>query len=209
MTPRPGPHKKFESIPLAVILRDILHVAATGSEAEKTIRARKIFVDGKARKDPHYPAGLFDVISFPGQKKNYRIVPSAKGLQVVEISESEAKKKIAKIVNKTVIKKGKLQLNLHDGKNLLADGDYKTGDSLLLQLPELKIIEHLKLEKGNLGIVSKGVSSGKVGTIKEIIEAKASGKKTISVDLEGTKEEVLADRFFVIGKESPAIKLGE
>ncbi len=197
-------------MPLAVLLRDILHVVSTGSEAKKIVKAGEVLVDGRKRKDYGYPVGLFDVVSIPKMNKNYRAVPTAKGLSIIEISTDEANKKILKIVNKTIIKKGKLQLNFNDGKNILADkDDYKTGDSLLVQLPELKVLEHLKLEKGNLGIVSKGSEAGKTGAIKEIVETKAGEPKKISADLEGTVEDVLKDRFFVIGKNKPLITVSE
>lgn len=210
IAPSAGPHKKFESIPLGVVMRDVLHVTDTGTEAKKIIKAGEIMVDGKKRKDPGYPVGLFDVISIPKLNQYCRVVPIAKGLKIIKISADESNKKILKIINKKILKKGKLQLNLHDGKNIFIGKDeYTTGDSLLLQLPELKILDHIKLEKGNLGIVSKGVDSGKIGTVKEIVKTKAGELKRISVDLEGTVEDVLKDRFFIIGRDKPLITVSE
>lgn len=210
VAPSAGPHKKFESIPLAVIMRDVLHITDTGSEARKIVKAGEILVDGRKRKDYGYPVGLFDVISIPKLNQNYRVVPTSKGLEVIKISSDESNKKILKIINKKILKKEKLQLNFHDGKNIFVGKDeYRTGDSLLLQLPELKILDHMKLEKGNLGIVSKGVDSGKMGTIKEVVKTKAKESKKISVNLEGTVENVLKDRFFVIGRDKPLITVSE
>ena len=208
IAPSPGPHKKYELIPLAVVLRDVLNVASTGSDAKKIIKAGEILVDGRKRKDPGYTVGLFDVLYLPKTGEHYRGVPTQKGLQLVKISADDAGKKICKIENKTVLKKGKLQLNLHDGRNILADkNEYATGDSLLVQIPEMKILEHIKLEKGATGIVSKGVNSGKVGTVKEVKSAKAREAKKVSVDFDGEVEDVLVDRFFVLGKKEPAIKI--
>lgn len=187
-----------------------MHVASTGDEARKIIKAGEILVDGRKRKDHGFPVGLFDAVSIPKLNQSYRVVPTTKGLELIKIPESEADKKISKVVDKTVLKKGKLQLNLHDGKNILVDkSEYKTGDSLLLQVPELKILEHIKLEKGSLGIVSKGVDSGKVGAVKEVVQTKSREARKVSVDLEGTVEDVLQDRFFVIGKDKPAITVSE
>jgi small subunit ribosomal protein S4e len=68
VSPRPGPHRKFESIPLAIALRDIVKIAETGSEAKKIIKMGEILVDGKIRRDHKYPAGLMDAISIPKMK---------------------------------------------------------------------------------------------------------------------------------------------
>ena len=149
VAPTPGPHAKLQSIPLSIILKHLLNIANTTTEAKKIIRMGEIIVDGKRKKDYAYPIGMFDTISIPKIKKNYRIVPGPKGLLLSELDGNEANIKICKINNKSTIGKNKTQLNLHDGKNIIVEnGDYNTGDSLLLELPSLKILEHLKLEKG-------------------------------------------------------------
>lgn len=210
VTPRPGPHRKFESIPLQVLLRNVLEIAETGKEARTIIKRGEILVDGKARKDHAYPVGLFDVVSLPRVKKNFRITPSKKGIVPVEISAEEAKKKICKIVGKVLVKKGKMQLNLHDGKNILVDkDDYKTGDSLLVELPSLKILDHIKLEKGMTGIVSRGADAGAVGKVKDVIVTATKEPAKIIYETKGGEEEALKDRFFVLGKEKPLIKVSE
>lgn len=207
--PSPGPHKKFECIPLAIIVRDILGLVETGKEAKSVIKKGEIFVDGKPRKDPGYPAGLMDVISIPKIKKSYRILPFEKGLKLVEIPEKEANIKLLRIVNKRMVKGGKIQLNFHDGKNLLVEKDvYKTGDSVLVEIPSLKIIKHLKLEEGALGLILKGKNAGKLAkALKVIITRTQEPRKVLCVS--GDKElEVLFDYFFVVGKENPEISLG-
>lgn len=206
VSPRPGPHPKFYCIPLQILVRDILKLVETGKEARTIIKKGEILVDGKPRKDHAYPVGLFDVISMPRTKQNYRVVPDVKGLALVEIPEKEADKKICKIENKTILKKGKLQLNLHDGRNLLTDNkDYKTGDSILMELTSLKILQHLALEKGNIGIVSEGANVGNIGKIVDIVPGKMKEDVKIVCEIEGKTQEILKDRFVVIGKDKPLI----
>lgn len=208
VSPIPGPHKKFECIPLQVMVRDILKMGETAREAKIIIRTGEILVDGKIVKRHAYPVGLMDVVSIPKMKKYFRILPGGKGLELVEIDEGEAGKKICRIRNKTIVKKGKLQLNLHDGKNLLASKDvYKTGDSVLLKLPEQKILEHIKLEKGNLGLISKGKNSGKIVKIKEVITTRSREPNKIICEMEDAEIEVIKDYVFVVGKKEPMIKL--
>ena len=206
VSPRAGPHPKFYCIPLQILARDILKLVETGKEARTIIKKGEILVDGKPRKDHAYPVGLFDVISTPRTKQNYRVVPDVKGLALVEIPEKEADKKICKIENKTILKKGKLQLNLHDGKNLLTDNkDYKTGDSILIELTSLKILQHLTLEKGNMGIISEGANVGRIGKIVDIVPGKMKEDVKIVCEIEGKTQEILKERFVVIGKDKPLI----
>ena len=209
--PRAGPHKLEECFPLLIIVRDILKLADNAKEAKKIIKMGEILVDGKVRKDHKFPVGLFDVISIPKMKKFYRIVPARKGLKLIEIDEKESKVKLCKIRNKTIVKNGKVQLNLHDGKNILVDDPtlYKTGDSLLLELPTLKILEHIKLEKGNLGIVIKGKRAGKMGEIEKIVVTRTKDPTRVICKMEGESVEILKEYFFVVGKEKPLIKVSE
>ncbi|MGC8812659.1 MAG: 30S ribosomal protein S4e, partial [Candidatus Aenigmatarchaeota archaeon] len=198
VSPRPGPHKKFESIPLMIIVRDILKLAETGTEAKKIIKRGEILVDGKKRKDHAYPVGLMDVVSIPRIKKYFRVMPSEKGLELVEIEEKEANKKICRINGKRLVKKGKIQLNLHDGRNIIVEkDDYKTGDSLLIEVPSQKILQHIKFKVGSLGIILKGKNSGKTARVEEIIERKSlrESKKVVCY-IEGKKAEISKNYFF-------------
>lgn len=208
MAPRPGPHKKLESVPLQVLLRDTLEILEMGKEARTVIKQGQILVDGKARKDHAYPVGLFDVVTISATGKNYRAVPSGKVLEFIEIPAGEAKTKICKIVGKTTIKKGKTQLNLHDGRTIITDKDsFKTGDTILIEIPKTRIVDHFTLEPGVVGIVTKGADVGKVGTVKEIAKVTSKEHAKLMCEFDGGEEEVLKDRFFVIGKGKPAIKI--
>ncbi len=206
-TPRPGPHKKFESIPLQIVLRDILKVAETGKEVRTIVKAGEVIVDGRKRKDAHYSVGLMDAIAIPKINKFYRVVPTARGLELTEIEEKEANVKLCRINGKTVLKKERMQLNLHDGKNIFVKDGYATGDSLLVETNPLKVVEHLKMEKGNLGLIIKGKNAGKVGVIKEIIAGKMREPSKVVCDIEGKDFTIVKDHVFVVGKNNPAIKL--
>lgn len=210
VAPRPGPHKKLESVPLQVLLRDVLGILEKGKEARTVIKRGEILVDGKIRKDHAYPVGLFDVVTIPAIGKSFRAVPSQKFMSFIEIPGGEAKTKICKIVGKKTLRKGKVQLNLHDGRNIITDGkNYKTGDTIFIELPITKIVEHLPLETGVIGIVTKGVDVGKIGKVKEITKATSKEHAKVMCEFDGETEEVLKDRFFVIGKSKSAIKISD
>ena len=215
VSPRPGPHKKFESIPLLILIRDILKLVDTGKDAKKIIKAKEIFVDGKARNDHKYPVGLFDVVEIPKLGKQYRVVPTHKGLDIVEIQKKEAKLKICRINDKTMIRDGVLQLNLHDGKNILIKKEkktkdvYKTGDSLSVEIPRQKIIEHIKMEKGSSAVLIGGQNIGELVKIKDVIKTKSREPNKVICQTKEKEFEAIKDYIFVVGKTKPVIKLSD
>lgn len=200
VSPRPGPHKKFESIPLQILLRDILGIVETGKEARAVVNAGEIIVDGKKIKDTHYSVGLMDVIAIPKIGKFYRVVPGTKGLELVEIPEKESSTKLCRVNGKTVLKNGRTQLNLHDGKNIFAKDGYATGDSVLVECCPLKINEHFKMQKGSTALITKGKNAGKIGTIKEVLAGKMREPSKVVCDIDGKDFVVVKDYVFVVGK---------
>jgi len=183
----------------------------SASDAKKIIKSKEIFVDGKPRVDYKYPVGLFDSIEVPKIDKQFRVVPSKKGLELIEISKQESKQKLCRINEKTMVKNGILQLNLNDGKNILSDKktktDYKTGDSLLIEVPNQKIIDHLKMDKGMLAIITGGQNIGTIAKIKELIIRRTREPNKIICEKDGKDFEAIADYVFVVGKTKPEIKV--
>jgi small subunit ribosomal protein S4e len=151
-----------------------------------------------------------DTLSIPKIGKHFRVVPSVKGLHLIEISEKEAKEKLASVINKRVLKGKKVQLNLHDGKNVLVDKDsYKTGDSLLLELPSNKILDHMKMESGNFCLIIHGKNSGKLAKIKKIVVSRSREPNKIVGESGGKEFEVMKAHVIVVGKTKPLVKVGE
>jgi len=199
-----------------ILVRDILKLTDTGKDARKIIKAKEIFVDGRPRNDHKYPVGLFDVVEIPKIGKQYRIVPTYVGLDIKEIPKSETKLKLCRINGKTMIKNKKLQLNLHDGRCIIIDSEKtkklekiacKTGDSLLIELPNQKIVEHLKMEKGMLSLITRGLNRGDIAHIKEIITTRSREPNKVICIKEGKEFEATKDYVFVVGKEKPLIKI--
>jgi len=211
VSPRPGPHKKFESIPLLIIVRDLLKLVDTKNDAKKIIKNKNILVDGKPRTDLKYSVGLFDVIDIPKKEKQYRVVPDKHGLSLIEIPNKESNVKICRIKNKTIVKGGKTQLNLHDGKNILIKDKetYKPGDSILIELPSQKIVDHVNMEKGVVAIIAGGQNIGDIINIKEIIKTKSREPNKIICKKDEKEFEAIMDYVYIVGKEKPLIKLTE
>ncbi len=198
--PRAGPHKIDNSLPLTMLLRDVLKVVKTSKEANKIIKAGGVVVDKKPRKDPKYPVGLMDVIEFPESKKHYRVLANTKGLSLVEISEKEASEKLCRINDKRTVKGGQFQLNLHDGRNILTENNgYKTGDSVKISLPDQALQEQFKLDVGSSVLVIDGKNKGLEGKLVAISKREQmTGKNTVTIDIKGKKVETLKDYIFVL-----------
>src|SRR4030067_3167586 len=104
---------------LAVFIWVRLGYAKTRKEAKTILSQGKIHVNGKIRKKDDFPVGLLDVISIPDAGKNYRILPSYKGLVLNEISNEESMFTLSRMEDKTILSKSDTQLHLHDGSSIL------------------------------------------------------------------------------------------
>jgi small subunit ribosomal protein S4e len=219
LKPSPGPHPIERCIPLGIIVRDFLRIAKTMREAKKIISQGKILVDGKVRRDEHFPVGLMDVISIPEINAYYRVIPYEKGLTLHEINSEEAGYKICRIENKTTVDGGHIQLNLHDGKNILirsedpknpAGNIYRTLDTLKISLPNQEILEHLKLNLEMTAVIVDGENIGKYGLIKAINERTGQKRRRSLVTIEdsrGVTYQTILDYVFVVGDKVPRISL--
>ncbi|RKY01045.1 MAG: 30S ribosomal protein S4e [Spirochaetes bacterium] len=202
--PRPGMHSKKNSISLNLVLRDMLGYAKTTRDVKVILSKGGVLVDGKQRKDHRFAVGVMDIIEMPKINKCFRVLLNKKGnLYPTEIKGDETKIKLCKIVGKSVIKKGKIQLNLNDGRNIIIDKNkYGTGDTLVIQLPEQKIKEHLKFEKGSFVYLSGGKHKGESGIAEEIKDSIIKVKPKSGESFETSKKFA-----FVTGKEKPIITL--
>lgn len=170
--PSPGPHPLNRCIPLMVLVRDYLKLGTNSYECKKIIKRGEILVDGRARKSPKFPIGFMDVVSIPKMKKNYRITITKGGyIEPIEIPENESNLKICMIVNKKAIRDGKVQLNLHDGRNILLDkkeaSKYQTQASILISIPDQKILNYIPFEKGTKVFLIAGTHAGETAVIED------------------------------------------
>ncbi len=200
-----GPHSKENGIPLLVVVRDLLKMANNSREAKRIINEGNIYVDGVARKDYKYLTGLFDIVSLPALNEYYRVLLDANN-RFRLYKEDPGAGKLCRINDKTIVRKGAVQLNLHDGSNMLASNDYKTFDTVLLSLPDRKITKHIGYKPGNLALVVGGEHSGEIGKIKQIRKVRGSGTNMVALTNEKDFE-TIEDYVFVIGETTPEIKV--
>ena len=206
VTVRPGSHGKNVSIPSAVFLRDMLKTVNTLREAKFAIYGGKVTVDGVKRKSLHHGIGLMDVIELDGLKEVYRLVPKdGTLLQPIIIKAEEKSKKLVRVKSKVSIKHGKTQIGFHDGRSLIDETKVSVGDTCILQVPEQKILDVIKLEKGVLGLIIRGANVGKIGSITEIKEGTFVLPKRVIFKLEDREIEIPAEMIMPVGKDKPVI----
>jgi len=175
-------HNQNDSIPLIVVIRDILKLARTKKELKKVLNEKQIFVNGKEIREVNFPLSLFDVLSVPKMKKNYKLnLNEHKKMVFEEVSDKDASEKVFKIIGKKVLGKSKLQLNLINGRNVIVDGKEKINvdDSVVVNFKDGKVSGFVKMEKGKTGFVYRGKHAGISGKIEDVIER--GGKKLVKL----------------------------
>jgi len=204
----PGAHPIQMSMPLLIVVRDLAGYCDTAREARRIIGERKILVDGKVATNYKMPVGIMDVISVPDNKDNFRLLLDRLGkFRLMRITPEEAKWKFVRIENKTTIKEGKTQLNLHDGRNIILDKDArKTGDTLKISIPEQKILGVHEFKDGNTAYLTGGSHIGQLGTVLDLTVTRSSASNIVRFK-DGFS--TVKDYVFMVGGETSEIALPE
>lgn len=209
MKPAAGPHPADMAIPLRVLLRDYLGIARTAREADMVISRGEVLIDGKVRRAPDFPVGFMDVVRLPALDCTYRILLDHQGRLIpVKTNSSEASFKLCKIIRKQYVKGKKIQLTLHDGRNIVGDLlDYKPGDVVKISLPEQNILERIPFEIGSIAMVTGGANVSRVGKITEIKMITGTQPNIVTLEEGGVIFQAPERYVFVLGKEKPAVSL--
>ena len=214
--PSPGAHSITKSLPLILILRDLLGYAETYRETKFLIKEGKVKVDGRIRYDERSTVGLMDVVEIPEAKKYFRVLSSRKGLILHPINMEESGFKLCRIESKTYTRGGNIQINLHDGRNMLLKSEdplqsvedvFKVYDIFKIKVPKQDLEEHLRFDEGILALAIAGASRGRYGEVVKI--EKRPGLSTTVTLKSSTGDEVrtIVDYIFPVGIDSPLISL--
>lgn len=154
-------HSLKNSIPLLILLRDMLKIVKDRKEAKKIINLGKIKVNCKKVRDEKISLSLFDIVDLDGKK--FKLILKNKKFNVDKVEREE---KIVKIVGKKILKGSKLQVNLSDGRNYVIKEKLKTGDSVVIDLKENKIKEVLEFKPGCKVLFMTGKHLGEGGVVE-------------------------------------------
>lgn len=214
--PKAGPHRLMDSLPLLLVVREYLGLAETKREAKRIITKGKILVDNQVRVDYRFPVGLMDIIEIPQARERRIVLFDEKGNIILKkISKKNTKSKLCKIQNKTVLKGGNVQLNLHDGSNILVkvkkpgsakEDVYKTKDSIQIDLKTRKISNHIPYKKNSMVLVIGGSHGASVAKIDEIKGLNSPQPNTVLLSSGKEKFQTIEDYVFVIGEKEPVIQ---
>ncbi|MFQ5837568.1 MAG: 30S ribosomal protein S4e [Thermoplasmata archaeon] len=205
--PSPGPHPLHRCIPLLIVLRDMLRYCDNAREAKGVIRSKKVLVDNRPVRDPGFAVGLMDTVSLPDAGEHYRVLLDTRGrFRLVPLTEKDAQWKLARIENKTVVRGGRIQLNLSDGRNMLVEEAHSTKDTLKVALPNQEIMDVLTLKKGSVALLTGGKHVGQLGRVEEVVLERSSRPNVVKFK-EGFS--TVLDYVFIVGKQKPLIALPE
>ncbi|MCX6741605.1 MAG: hypothetical protein NTX24_00290 [Candidatus Pacearchaeota archaeon] len=191
----PRTNQKMEfTLPLIVIMRDMLHLANTSKEAKKAIDAGEISVNNKVIKETKLGFGLFDLVHIKKLNKTFTVLLTEKGkLYIQEVPTTTIK--LSKVIGKKALNKGEAQVNLSSGLNLVTQEKPKVNDSVLLDLEKKQIIKILPIKKGSDILITAGKWKGDLAQIEEV-----NGSRVI-VSVEKNRINLPVSHIFVLDKE--------
>ncbi len=201
-----GPHPMRGSVPLMVMIRDVLKFADTAKEARNIITKGKVEVDGRIVKDYQRPVGFMDVLSVKDAGVSKRVLMDKHGILVLsDLNQQEIGWKLVKVTGKSIAKGNKIQIATHDGRVLLTkEKSVKRGHTLKISIPEQKILDVYPMAKETSVYVTGGAHKGTITTIKEINVSKSYQENTVESNDNFT---TTMSNVFVLGKSKGEITI--
>ncbi|MFX0051816.1 MAG: 30S ribosomal protein S4e [Candidatus Hodarchaeota archaeon] len=216
--PYPTRGKAESSIPLGIIMREILGYAKTLSEIKKILVRKVVKIDGKVRTNYKFGVGPMDVIEISPTDEFYRLTPyrGRRRLKLQPISKEEANTKILRVQRKRTIRNNQIQLTFHDGGNYLIDPEEESKipineispkDSVLFNLESKEIEQHIPFAEGNIGLIMGGHNVGIVGKIQDIETQTGKNIRIITLEMEEGEIKTTDNHIFIIGDKKPLIEI--
>jgi len=166
-------HGINSTIPILIILRELMNVAQNRKEAKKILDTGNIKVNERIIRKENYPVALFDVLAL-GEKR-FRVVLKNKKFNIEEAAKNESGMKIAKIIGRKILKGKKQQINFNDGRNVLSNEKLRIGDSAIINLKENTIEKIIPLKEKSRALIIGGKHKSKEGDVEKIDEKKKLG----------------------------------
>lgn len=206
--PNPGSHKLNYVVPVVVLLRDVLGHAQTAKEAKLILHTSEVLVNGKKVTDSKSPVGLFDLFEIKDSNEKYTVVFDTFGK--VKLVSSKDDSVYLKVVGKTILPKGKTQINCMNGFNIIVDEkvakSLKVRDTLVYDVSKKKVISTQSLKEGAFVYVFDGKYVGSFGEIKSFENFNGIAKDLISIEMDGVIHSTAKDYCYVIGSSKKDIE---
>ncbi|MBI5554077.1 MAG: 30S ribosomal protein S4e [Candidatus Diapherotrites archaeon] len=207
---RPGPHSRETSVPLANIVRDMLHLAHTLKETKRILTNRIVSVNGKIRTDYRFPVGILDLVEVTaGKPAMYRTFIDHKGRLTIHPVDAKAAFLISRIRGKRTIRGKHTQYRIGNGMTLLDNKlSARVGDSVKLSVSELKVLKHLPMKENASAFVTGGTHVGEMVHIRAIHEGTQHKQALLTLESKQGTFQTIADYVYVIGEGKPEPGLG-
>jgi len=157
------------SVPLVIAVRDMLKLAKTTGEVKKMINQKMLKINWRIAKDYRESIQLFNLLE-AGKIYFLSLLPTGKFV-FEEAKHKDAR--LCKVIGKALLKNNQIQLNLHDGSNIISSNKISIGDSLYLDSSG-KIKKHVSLDKGREVKIISGKYSGSDAKVHSIEGKKVS-----------------------------------
>lgn len=200
--PRPGPHSSQDSVPLRLVLREMLEVAENAREAKRMVSEGLIEINEEVTRDDTLPVGLFDVVSV-GEDDYRMLIDQKDRFFLKEVGDGDIR--LEKVVGATTLKGGDRQMKLASGETLV--GDVETGSTLVLRMPERDVQRTVGMEAGNLAFVTDGKHAGQLATIEEYEVVKSSSPNRVRLERDGETFATIEEYVFVVGEDEPEVEI--
>lgn len=151
------------SVPVVIALREMLNLAHTRKEVQHIINKKILKLNGREVKDYREPIYLFNILE---AGKNYILSLTENNRFKFDETKSSSQR-LCKVIGKKVLKGKKIQINLHDGTNVLSSEKISVGDSVYLD-SKGKIAKHVSVEKGKTCFIIAGKYTGSSAKIESI-----------------------------------------
>ena len=175
------------------------------------MRTGEVRVDGAIVHDLARGLGLMDTLSLAKPlDAHFRVVKNRRGkLVLIPIAAAEAAVKIGRVRFKHAVPGGKVEVTLHDGRNLLVPptSPYRVGDSLKIQVPGQKVVAHLPLSPGQLAYVAGGSHVGGDRPRRRKLEVRNSSQPNLVHFKEGFS--TIKEYVYVVGDTTPQVTIAE
>lgn len=156
-------HFSNDAISVLVLIRDVLKLADSRKEVKMIMNKGDVLVNGVVRKDELFPVRTFDNISLVKLDKHYRLNIVGSKYSLEETSKEQSTERVLKILGKKILDKGKIQMNLEGGVNILYNKTFNVGDSALYSFKENKVSKVISLKKGCKIQIIRGKHAGEIG----------------------------------------------
>ncbi len=152
------------SVPAVIAIRDMLKLAKNAKEVKEMIKQKALKINWRPIKDYRESIRIFNIFE---ADKSYKLIILKTGkFSLEEIKNAD--NRLCKVIGKSLINSNKIQLNFHDGTNIITDKkEIRVGDSIYLD-KNSKVKSHFKFEKGREVFIILGRHKGQTGTIESI-----------------------------------------